>query len=445
MAAIKFYGLPNAPASVPFPSGDVLPFPKGVSRKRAARVAGRIIGKSLVRAIPFAGAALTAWEIYDFFNAAQYPYINPAKWTLVQSCGGNGGGWAGSASLGTCGPIFQTGAPITSIDGVSGSYRFRYAAKMTSPYTGNRERGDWYTRTVPVVGGLPSIIARPDVNPALNPRWLTNPNIVPNPWHDPEFWPPIDPYPEANPSPAPAPAHAPQPAPSFPPAPVGVPMVTPRWEIVHTFTPPAPAPSPIARPDPVGRPNPVPAPRPRIDPRVNPIPNPSRPPKGTKEVKPGTNYLPQVLLDVASEGAEIVDCMYDAMPSVQLKAQARQKFGSEMASFWKDFQLAMQNGQLKTARDKAVFLSQKPKWDKSWKDPAKRKANWGDNSMRYGIDRADLKLKYMYDHFHELKDTSVIRQAIECVALDQQLDKAIAAGQGRTVVNNFQRRSRSRL
>ena len=189
-----------------------------------------------------------------------------------------------------------------------------------------------------------------------------------------------------------------------------------------------PSPSPVPGPvtPPVVGPVPTPAPAPVMPPEPfygGPVPNPSPPRPGTKEKKFRGTWVIAQMMDVISEASEVVDCLYDALPSVASKAAARKDFADKMKQFWKDYKTA--NPQ--TPIEKAKFLSKKPKWNPAWSDPLKKalKANKPfDRALpaQYEQDGVHLKMGYIYDNFGEVT-ADVMSEALKCAATNHYLDK----------------------
>lgn len=423
----------------------------------------RLIGRGLLRAVPFVGAALTIWEIYDLLD--DYFYQPHRGYKLNCNLAGVAcflprtpvnryftGAGATGLCYNHCGQIGSLTllpvAPGTSTQYV-GLARHNGASHYSTAETWEKISGRTFvdfTKPMYIPFQFPDVA--PDVMPSPRPEKL--PQRVPVP-----FWPP-DPWfsPLEAPAPAPAPSESPQTRPAFP-TPLDVPtpnpwpseLPSPSFEVTirpgfpfpgtqpGTAPNPTPSPKPSPRPAPGGAPPPVPLP---------PQPLPSKPAPGTKERKFRSKLNPLALLDAASEGAELVDCLYSAIPSVAKAASARQAFGEQMREFWADYNSAKKAGKLGNPQARAKFLTKKPRWNKEWANPIKatekaRAKSWIDNSKGRGIDFVDAKMKVIYDRFDEIDGATMV-DAVQCAVINHFVDIAVARSLPRRNVNEALRK-----
>lgn len=452
VAKLKFYGVPNGPTVVPFPSGEVIRFPSNITRQAQLKFAGRLVGKSLIRAIPYVGLALTVWEIYDIYKKIK---IMPSGWnltcTIAAACGipprtqttrqftySN----ATAQCINHCNTInfsmvpFGSPVPAGHNHFITGNHYIPLPERWASIESWFRASGS----EVPSFGHPQQPL--PDGLEVPYPAPMTSPNFLPNIWPSPEYWPEIDPRvaPEAfvKTRPDTGPRTRPRSRPRSRPRPRTLPA--PHW--VFETPPSGPVPNPRARPRPSPKPEPEPdrATTPWPDFTTSPgRPNPSRPKPGEKEApKLNTVYTAVQILDLVSETAEIVDCMYNALGSVKKKQAAAMKYSAAINKFWEDYRAAVKSFEIWTPREKAIFLMKKPVWNPAWKSPLSdakklRKRSFGDHNKQFGINFADIKAQYIYDNFHEL-GVPELREAVECSAMDQQIDKLIAAGAPLSVI-----------
>lgn len=443
---VTFYGVPR-PAPIPFPSGEVLPFPKSVSRKAALRIGGRAIGKALTRAIPFAGAALTAWELYDYLqNYADSPaLLNTGGWVKTLDCG-LPEIYQFPTSGGACGDI-NTMLGVVPFGTYQYPYRFKETYSFPFLFAG--------TLYVPTAGKWERPIGLENAYSGIAPNpYLPRPNGLPWPLPGPQWNPNIGPMPSPHPDALPSAFQAPRPetGPRVRSRPRTRPrtLPSPHWEFETPPSGPQP-PRPRLRPRVAPRPDPAPDEEPYPDPLPSPklepfVPLPSRPKEGTKERKFRGTYTAFQLLNALSEVAEAVDCLYNTLPSTKIRNEYNRAYAEEMKDFWKQYNANVKSGLIRTARDKAIFLDAKPKYNKKMTSPLKaakkaRKGNYANNTKNLGINEADVKAQYIYDNFHEL-NAGVMGEALQCTIIDQYVDKVIARGVPRRLVTKARERAR---
>lgn len=435
---LMFYGVPAKPAKV-FTNAEL-------AKKLSRKATKKLLARGFTRFIPWLGAGVLAYEIYEnqasilAYAYGWYGYVNTCTASAArnETCGW-GGEFMTNFNTGCANTTPTCGGYVSQIGNGSPTALKPYF-NIVDRRVGNNQvyiKARYEKRTNVGFAEVPIPIL-PNRVPLRMPVPLPmfvpeEPNRHPIPfWPTPDYW-PDHPMPSADPLPKEEtkpgfPAHSPFPF----EVPTRVPMPSPMWDFTHT---PGPATSPLkpgpgegggADPKPSPKPAPAPSPSPLPPGNTTPfVPLPAPPASGTKEKKFRSVYSPQSLLDVVSEGAEMVDCLYDQLPSIANRAAARRKFGEEMNAFWARYKRAKPT----TNADKARLLKNKPKWNKDWADPNKADAKLRENSIGHnaknrGIDGADYKLKYIYNHFHELS-ASVVDGAIKCAALNIAVDAVL--------------------
>lgn len=418
---------------------------------------GLILKRTLPRLVPFLGAGLLAYDLYTMWKETSRPPPND-YWRRV--CG-SGGSFL-LASAGTCGqlvyvsPANQAALPFpTSNTNIHGYTSAPGELPPNPPNLPYRKRSQ-YQR----IGPNPSPELAPGWTGFAPDPWAPFPEVQPytpgqptrpRPWSPPAYWPddPAFPDPDQEPGPAPGTSPATRPGRTVVPGPFVAPQVPPLVEI--EFDPsirpgrPGPVEGPDSKPDAGATPAPGPgegvgtgsspgippgspatgpvAPRPPV--YGGEVPLPSRPPKGTKEKKFRGTWNAIQVLQVLSEAAELVDCLYQAMPSVLAKSQAREKYGQAMGEFWTSYRDARRAGQLETAAARARFLNGKPRWNPNWADPVGKPGRYERHvSAQYSPEGAHEKLPYIYDHFDEITAGTML-DAVTCGLYNQYVEDKV--------------------
>lgn len=219
----------------PAPRGwPARPIPK-LPKLPASSLIVKGVGKVAARLIPFAGTALTVYEVARWYSKgqAQPAYINPQKWELRQTCpgGSNTGRWIHrtSSSQFVCGMSSASAGIIGTID--SGTSNMQ--AVLSQPAlngAANSPRGNGYTRvsTDPAVNSfLPAVV--PEIFSPARPKPAKNPTELPihKPYPLPSRLPASYPRPQPGEQPGKQPKSSPRPRgrPRQRPHPNGLPFV----------------------------------------------------------------------------------------------------------------------------------------------------------------------------------------------------------------------------
>lgn len=445
-----FYGPNGNAVKVPAPA-------RKVGLKFLPKLAGRFV--------PFLGLALTAYEVWKWYKRDR------SWWGYDRFCGPtnpfDGGvctgtwGWWGVNGVVNCGaasqftptgcPPWGTISPYTMPESIVEA-RFTQGSTAVSNQRRQvfRRRSGTHTYTVMFEPGtFPFVDPVPDVQPEPHPAMVPYPQLQPDPnekrpaWPHPEMWPP-DPVLEPAP---PSPNEWPEPF-RWQDWPHRVPFPT-IVEVVFPFPVQTPSPSPKPTPRPSPRPTPRPTPSPTPSPPVVPAPQPPAAEPGTgsqppsyggqtpypRAPRPGEREPPKSrvrtvagnalrIMDLMSEGAEVVDCIYKSMPKVASRAAARQAFSNRMNAMWDRYK-AEGIGRLSKQEKARWFEANKPKWNKAWKDPIGDRFK-DDLSERYSLEQAPAKALYLYNNSNHIT-ADVVQRAIICAANNHVADIFIGA------------------
>lgn len=287
------------------------------------------VGKVASRLIPFAGAALTAYELWEYYKEQNSKYVNPAKWQVVTTCSGGQTAWGGSATNPGCGAVTQTASTVPrSIDAATGTFRWSYEYKNAPYVLGNtRPRGNIYVRVPlspatwpsylpsqpapnfePLPEAMPRPAKRPTELPILKPYPLPNRFPVRYPRPRPGEQPAKQPKPDGRPRPRPR--NRPEPAVRFPLLPFPFVVLPPG------FNPSVPDIVITTKPGNKNPPGNTPKPPVRTNGRSSGGRN--RPPrKREKERKTNVRTVAGAgwgLINVVTEGVDFLNVLYDALP-----------------------------------------------------------------------------------------------------------------------------------
>jgi len=264
-------------------------------RKATARAAFRSFGKF----VPYLGAALTAYEIYQYFKAQTETEFDPAAngWVLKLRCG-----------PAVFGPYARNTSYCGSLESVQKSSLYTKTCTYSYCHIGYHDNsispsGSYYRGRIAEVWRYdrraPGADPNPVVAPGTSPGW-TWPQFAPDydPWPHMPYDPLRPPQTEPLPYPQPLPRRAvPQRKPN--------PFRNPREQTQR-------GPNPTRQPR--GRVDFTPYPGTRIS--VRPQTRFKRPPPGTKERKVALK-LPKVLnrwYGRFTEGIDFIDVIYDSLP-----------------------------------------------------------------------------------------------------------------------------------
>lgn len=461
---------------------DIVP-PPAITRK--------IAGRGVARFIPYVGWVILAYEAYQLYQRFNQPqpdfqvHRNPG-WIKILSCprseeygphigtSQNCALGAGNRLVGVQSPaLTMNGTGLTYLGVVGRALMYSEVNPTGNPLVENLTTASTYWKPNTYVPRFLGFQPTPDIRfPQVYPLLWVEPNFPQWEWPDPDWDYPPEPSPQVRPrtpiviapirdpitDPSTLPWNWPQPPPIIEiviEVPIRQPVVTPVRTTVRT--PAIDAPVRVPTWTPVRFPNIKPQtgtdPLPTLPPGYGgkpPLPHPPDPYTHERKFRKYGGALS--FFDGLSETAEVVDCLYGAMPTIRTAATARGVFSEKMKQFWKDYAAAKGAGKLLSPQQRAAFLqANKPKYNKAWDDPLKKvfgeRKEFDKLPEQYSLENADVKLQWIYDNYEEL-DAEGVNSFLSCVIYNQFAeDKVIGSlmgAKGDAVKGNITKRLFSR-